>query len=79
MERNISSIVSFRNTSMANGCFVFVKVNILEEEILSIDLQFSIRETTCRRDSGEDPATCDFQRGYYVVSVVGKATIPELM
>lgn len=76
--RKISSIVSFWNTSMANWCFVFVKVDLLDEERMSIDMQFSIQETTCRRDSGEDPATCDFQTGYYVVSVVGKATIPEL-
>ena len=50
-----------------------MKVNVLDEDSLSMDIVFSIRETTCRRDSGEDPATCDFQRGYYVVSVVGKA------
>lgn len=71
--RNMSSIVNFRNTSLANWCFVFMKVNVLDEDSLSMDIVFSIRETTCRRDSGEDPATCDFQRGYYVVSVVGKA------
>lgn len=42
-----------------------------------MDLEFSIRETTCRSSSGEDPATCDFQRGYYMVSVLGTATRPE--
>lgn len=42
-----------------------------------MDLEFSIRETTCRSSSGEDPATCDFQRGYYMVSVLGKAAAPE--
>lgn len=57
-------------------CFVFAKVNVLDEDSLSMDIEFSIRETTCRRDSGEDPATCDFQRGYYTVSVVAKATSP---
>lgn len=51
------------------------RVNILEEENLSIDIQFSIRETTCRRDSGEDPATCDFQRGYYVPAAVCRSTV----
>lgn len=41
---------------------------------MSMDLEFIIRETTCRRNSGEEPATCDFQRGYYVVSVLRRAT-----
>lgn len=56
-----------------------MKVHVLEENNVSMDLEFSIRETTCRRDSGVDPTTCDFQRGYYVVSVVRRATpIPEM-
>ncbi|XP_073760144.1 secreted phosphoprotein 24 isoform X2 [Callorhinus ursinus] len=43
------------------------RVNVLDQDSLNMDLEFGIRETTCRRDSGEDPATCDFQRGYYVM------------
>ncbi|KAF5919339.1 hypothetical protein HPG69_010739 [Diceros bicornis minor] len=73
--RNMSSIVNFRNTSLANRCFVFMKVNVLDEDSLSMDIEFSIRETTCRRDSGEDPATCDFQRGYYVPAAICRSTV----
>lgn len=43
-----------------------------------MDLEFGIRETTCRRDSGEDPAGCDFQRGYYVVSEAGNTISQRL-
>ncbi|XP_037378066.1 secreted phosphoprotein 24 [Talpa occidentalis] len=42
------------------------RVSVLDDDSLSMDIEFSIRETTCRRDSGGDPATCDFQRRYYV-------------
>lgn len=49
---------------------------MLDENSLSMDIEFSVRETTCRRGSGEDPATCDFQRGYYVVSGLGRAQGP---
>ncbi|XP_057161736.1 secreted phosphoprotein 24 isoform X2 [Ursus arctos] len=45
------------------------RVNVLDQDSLNMDLEFGIRETTCRRDSGEDPASCDFQRGYYVAAV----------
>ncbi|XP_046500299.1 secreted phosphoprotein 24 [Equus quagga] len=51
------------------------RVNVLDEDSLSMDIVFSIRETTCRRDSGEDPATCDFQRGYYVPAAVCRSTV----
>lgn len=54
-----------------------MKVNILDEDSFTMDIELRIRETTCRRGSGEVPATCDFQRGYYVVRVGGKATSPE--
>ncbi|XP_019595352.2 secreted phosphoprotein 24 [Rhinolophus sinicus] len=50
-------------------------VDLLDEERMSIDMQFSIQETTCRRDSGEDPATCDFQTGYYVPAAVCRSTV----
>ncbi|EPY76265.1 hypothetical protein CB1_001451025 [Camelus ferus] len=51
------------------------RVNVLDEDSLSMDIEFGIRETTCRRDSGEDPATCDFQRGYYVPVAVCRSTV----
>lgn len=46
-----------------------MKVNVLDEDRVLMSLEFSIRETTCLKDSREDPSTCAFQRGYYVVSV----------
>nr|XP_025742416.1 secreted phosphoprotein 24 [Callorhinus ursinus] len=51
------------------------RVNVLDQDSLNMDLEFGIRETTCRRDSGEDPATCDFQRGYYVPSAICRSTV----
>ncbi|KAG8515565.1 Secreted phosphoprotein 24, partial [Galemys pyrenaicus] len=44
------------------------RVSVLDEHGVTMDIDFSVRETTCRRDSGEDPASCDFQRGFHVVS-----------
>ena len=61
--------MTFRSTSVASCPFVFVKVNALDEDSLTMDLEFRIQETTCRRESEADPATCDFQRGYHMVSV----------
>ncbi|ELK14354.1 Secreted phosphoprotein 24 [Pteropus alecto] len=51
------------------------RVNVLDEDSLSMDLEFSIRETTCRSSSGEDPATCDFQRGYDMPAAVCRSTV----
>ncbi|KAM7105876.1 secreted phosphoprotein 24 [Molossus nigricans] len=51
------------------------RVHVLEESGVSMDLEFSIRETTCRRGSGEDPTTCDFQRGYYVPTASCRSTV----
>lgn len=48
-------------------CFAFLKVNVLDEDTLVMNLEFSVQETTCLRDSG-DPSSCTFRRGYYVVS-----------
>lgn len=73
--RDRANNVNFRNSSVANWCFVFVKVNILGENNSSLDIEFNVRETTCRKDSGADPATCDFQSGYYVVRVMGRAIL----
>lgn len=56
-----------------------VKVYVLEQDSLNMDLEFGIRETTCRRDSGADPSTCDFQRGYYAVSGAGNAESQKLI
>ncbi|XP_006529981.1 secreted phosphoprotein 24 isoform X1 [Mus musculus] len=41
------------------------RVNVLDEDTLVMNLEFSVQETTCLRDSG-DPSTCAFQRGYSV-------------
>ncbi|XP_036714810.1 secreted phosphoprotein 24 isoform X3 [Balaenoptera musculus] len=53
------------------------RVNMLDEDSLTMDIEFGIRETTCRRGSREDPATCDFQRGYYAMvwgDILGSST-----
>nr|KAF6354007.1 secreted phosphoprotein 2 [Pipistrellus kuhlii] len=51
------------------------RVNVLGENNSSLDIQFSVRETTCRKDSGADPATCDFQPGYYVPAASCRSTV----
>ncbi|XP_012668967.1 secreted phosphoprotein 24 isoform X1 [Otolemur garnettii] len=43
------------------------RVEALDENNLVMSLEFSVRETTCRKDSGEDPSTCAFQRSYSVM------------
>ncbi|XP_066136067.1 secreted phosphoprotein 24 [Saccopteryx bilineata] len=51
------------------------RVNVLGADSTSMDIEFSIRETTCRRDSGDDPATCGFQQGYFVPSAACRSTV----
>uniref|UniRef100_A0AC11B008 Secreted phosphoprotein 2 n=2 Tax=Ovis aries TaxID=9940 RepID=A0AC11B008_SHEEP len=51
------------------------RVNALDEDSLTMDLEFRIQETTCRRESEADPATCDFQRGYHVPVAVCRSTV----
>lgn len=63
----ISTTTKLRDMSNENPCFAFVKVNVLDEDTLVMNLEFSVQETTCLRDSG-DSSTCAFQRGYSVVS-----------
>ncbi|KAK2495196.1 hypothetical protein MC885_001446 [Smutsia gigantea] len=46
------------------------QVDILDDSSFIIVMELSIKETTCRRDSGEDPATCDFRKGYLVPTAV---------
>nr|XP_005574744.1 PREDICTED: secreted phosphoprotein 24 isoform X1 [Macaca fascicularis]XP_005574745.1 PREDICTED: secreted phosphoprotein 24 isoform X1 [Macaca fascicularis] len=58
-----------------NGLQLMGEVEVLDENSLVMNLKFSIRETTCRRDSGEDPATCAFQRDYYVPTAVCRSTV----
>ncbi|XP_052605262.1 secreted phosphoprotein 24 isoform X2 [Peromyscus californicus insignis] len=43
------------------------RVNVLDEDTLVMNLEFSVQETTCLRDSG-DPSSCTFRRGYYVMT-----------
>ncbi|XP_023578042.1 secreted phosphoprotein 24 [Octodon degus] len=51
------------------------RVNVLDEDSMLMSLEFSIRETTCLRDSGEDPSACAFQRGYDVQSAACRSTV----
>ncbi|XP_007941864.1 secreted phosphoprotein 24 [Orycteropus afer afer] len=51
------------------------RVNILDDDSLNMDIEFRIRETACRRDSAEDPSTCDFQRGYHVPVAICRSSV----
>ncbi|MBZ3889770.1 Secreted phosphoprotein 24 [Sciurus carolinensis] len=51
------------------------RVNVLDEDNVIMDLEFGIRETTCTRDSGADPSTCAFQRGYYMPVAACRGTV----
>ncbi|XP_052493959.1 secreted phosphoprotein 24 [Budorcas taxicolor] len=51
------------------------RVNALDEDSLTMDLEFRIQETTCRRESEADLATCDFQRGYHVPVAICRSTV----
>nr|AAH27494.1 Secreted phosphoprotein 2 [Mus musculus] len=50
------------------------RVNVLDEDTLVMNLEFSVQETTCLRDSG-DPSTCAFQRGYSVPTAAFRSTV----
>ncbi|XP_036028628.1 secreted phosphoprotein 24 [Onychomys torridus] len=50
------------------------KVNVLDEDTLVMNLEFSVQETTCLRDSG-DPSSCTFRRGYYVPTAACRSTV----
>ncbi|XP_012504270.1 PREDICTED: secreted phosphoprotein 24 [Propithecus coquereli] len=51
------------------------RVEVLDENNLIMSLEFSVRETTCRRDSGEDPSTCPFQGSYFMPTAVCRSTV----
>nr|XP_012805049.1 secreted phosphoprotein 24 [Jaculus jaculus] len=51
------------------------RVNVLDEDTLIMSLEFNVRETTCLRDSGKEPSTCVFQRGYYVPTAACRSTV----
>ncbi|XP_012668966.1 secreted phosphoprotein 24 isoform X2 [Otolemur garnettii] len=55
------------------------RVEALDENNLVMSLEFSVRETTCRKDSGEDPSTCAFQRSYSVPSAVCRSSVQVSM
>ncbi|XP_052049230.1 secreted phosphoprotein 24 [Apodemus sylvaticus] len=50
------------------------RVNALDEDTLVMNLEFSVQETTCLRDSG-DSSTCPFQRGYSVPTAACRSTV----
>ncbi|XP_055472629.1 secreted phosphoprotein 24 [Psammomys obesus] len=50
------------------------RVNVLDEDTLVMNLEFSVRETKCPRDSN-DPSTCTFQRGYYAPTAACRSTV----
>ncbi|XP_005395388.1 PREDICTED: secreted phosphoprotein 24 [Chinchilla lanigera] len=51
------------------------RVNALDEDSVLMSLEFSVRETMCLTDSGEDPSACAFQRGYYVQTAACRSTV----
>uniref|UniRef100_F6YJU6 Secreted phosphoprotein 24 n=1 Tax=Monodelphis domestica TaxID=13616 RepID=F6YJU6_MONDO len=51
------------------------RVNFVNENDLSMDIDFSIRETECRKESGSPPSACDFKRGYYVPTASCRSTV----
>ncbi|XP_005082282.1 secreted phosphoprotein 24 [Mesocricetus auratus] len=50
------------------------RVNVLDEDTLVMNLEFSVQETTCLRDSS-DTSSCTFQRGYYVPTAACRSTV----
>ncbi|KAM4836504.1 secreted phosphoprotein 24 isoform 1-T2 [Thomomys bottae] len=51
------------------------RVTVLDEGSSVMNLEFSVQETTCLRDTGEDPSTCAFQRGYYLPTASCRSTV----
>ncbi|XP_036625136.1 secreted phosphoprotein 24 [Trichosurus vulpecula] len=51
------------------------RVNFVNENDLIMDIDFRIRETECRKESGNPPSTCDFKMGYYVPTASCRSTV----
>ncbi|XP_043858691.1 secreted phosphoprotein 24 [Dromiciops gliroides] len=51
------------------------RVIFMNENDLTMDIDFGIRETECRKESGNPPSTCDFKRGYYTPTLSCRSTV----
>ncbi|KAL1770609.1 secreted phosphoprotein 24 [Sigmodon hispidus] len=50
------------------------RVNVLDEDTLIMNLEFSVQETTCPSDTA-DPSSCTLQRGYFVPRASCRSTV----
>ncbi|XP_007666912.1 secreted phosphoprotein 24 [Ornithorhynchus anatinus] len=41
-------------------------INFLDENDYNMDIDFRVRETECRKDSGKNPTMCSFKKGRHV-------------
>ncbi|XP_072496848.1 secreted phosphoprotein 24-like isoform X3 [Notamacropus eugenii] len=51
------------------------RVNFMNENDLTMDIDFKIRETECRKASENPPSTCDFKIGYYASTAFCRSTV----
>ncbi|NXI36286.1 SPP24 protein, partial [Galbula dea] len=51
------------------------RVDMWNSNAYRLELQFSIRETVCRKASGRDPFTCDFKMGPFVPTAFCRSVV----
>ncbi|KFO84412.1 Secreted phosphoprotein 24, partial [Buceros rhinoceros silvestris] len=51
------------------------RVDMWNSNAYRLELQFTIRETVCRKASGRDPSTCDFKIGPFVPTALCRSVV----
>ncbi|XP_065697259.1 secreted phosphoprotein 24 [Patagioenas fasciata] len=51
------------------------RVDMWNNDVYKLELQFSIRETVCTKSSGRDPFTCDFKIGPFVTTAFCRSVV----
>ncbi|XP_074046551.1 secreted phosphoprotein 24 [Macrotis lagotis] len=51
------------------------RVNFLNENDLTMDIDFKIRETECKKESRNPPSTCAFKLGYFTSTASCRSTV----
>ncbi|XP_009867012.1 PREDICTED: secreted phosphoprotein 24 [Apaloderma vittatum] len=75
-----ASIARVNAQSWGNNLYGVVRshvtgVDMWNRDAYQLELQFSIRETVCRKASGRDPFTCDFKIGPFVATAFCRSVV----
>ncbi|NXJ66878.1 SPP24 protein, partial [Rostratula benghalensis] len=75
-----ASIARINSQSWGRNLYGVVRSRVTRNDMWNSDtsileLQFSIRETMCTKDSGRDPFTCDFKTGPFVPTAFCRSVV----